>query len=153
MSPLRLVECADCEQAQTRLDTALAQINDLRLTNEGLGHQIASLMRQLGAKRKRENDQTDDPDYEMAVKVFDFWRERCGHPRAVLGPKRLKAILARLKDHEPRLIGVAIKGAAVAAFVDENGHRHDDIELICRDEVKLDSFINRYEQSRESGKT
>jgi hypothetical protein len=40
-------------------------------------------------------------------------------------------------------VRTAIAGAAKAAFVDDNGRRHDDIELICRNRVKLDSFIAR----------
>lgn len=36
-----------------------------------------------------------------------------------------------------------IDGAAVAAHVSENGVTHDDIELICRNGSKLDSFIAR----------
>jgi hypothetical protein len=45
---------------------------------------------------------------------------------------------------------MAIRGAALAAYVDEGGVRHDDLELICRNEVKLEKFIDRYERWKES---
>jgi hypothetical protein len=137
---LRVVECADCERLQVALDAALMDLEAARA-------EVGSLRRQLGAAfSKQSKDRKQHPHYDTAVRLFEFWQEECGHPRAQMGPKRERAILARLDDYTPRDIAKAVRGAAVAAYVDERGVKHDDIELICRDEVKLEKFIERYER-------
>lgn len=77
--------------------------------------------------------------------IFDVWRDRCSHPNAKLSPERLRAIRARIKEHVTEdELRQAIEGAARAPHVSpETGQRFDDIELICRNRVKLDSFIAR----------
>ncbi len=52
--------------------------------------------------------------------------------------------MARLKEgYTLGQLMRAIDGAAAGAYVDDNGKRHDDLELICRNEVKVDGFIAR----------
>ena len=76
--------------------------------------------------------------------LFAYWQERCHHPQAKLTSDRRSKILARLRDgYTAEQIRSAIDGAAVGAYVDERGKRHDDIELICRNGSKLESFIDR----------
>jgi hypothetical protein len=140
---LRVVECADCERRRTALDAALMDLEAARAEIGSLRRQLGAATAKNGTARKR------SPHYDMAVRLFDFWRDECGHPRAQMGPKRERALLARLEDYEPRDIAKAIRGAAVAAYVDPRGVKHDDIELICRDEVKLEKFIERYERWKE----
>jgi hypothetical protein len=76
--------------------------------------------------------------------IFDVWRDRCGHPNAKPSPERLRAVRARIKEGatEEELL-LAIEGGARAPNVSDAGQRYDDIELICRNRVKLDSFIAR----------
>lgn len=84
--------------------------------------------------------------------VFLYWRQvlRGDSPRVKLGTKRRKVIAGRLDDgHTVQDIKDAIDGASFDAFVGANGVRHDDIELICRDEVKLENFIARGRAVRE----
>jgi hypothetical protein len=141
---LRLVQCADCERLQVALDAALMDLEAARA-------EAGSLRRQLGAAQgKQGKARKQHPHYDMAVRLFEFWQEQCGHERAQMGPKRERALLSRLDDYSARDIAKAIRGAAVAAYVDPRGVKHDDIELICRDEVKLEKFIERYERWRES---
>jgi hypothetical protein len=141
---LRVVRCEECERLRTALEAA-----KLDLEQAQTDARIAR--RQLAAARAAEREQRrDDPKYEVAERLFDYWREQCGHPRAQLGPKREQALLARLEKYTPREIAMAIRGAALAAYVDESGVRHDDLELICRNEVKLEKFIDRYERWKES---
>jgi hypothetical protein len=140
---LRLVECEECERLR-------AALNDATLDLEHAQRDAAVARRQLSALRNAERErQRTDPKYEVAERLFEYWREECGHPRATFGPKREQAVLARLRDYTPRQIATAIRGAAVGAYVDESGVRHDELELICRNEVKLESFIERYERWKE----
>lgn len=81
-------------------------------------------------------------------KLFDYWRDQCGHPNAKLTADRRTKIKARLRDgYSEADIRTAINGAAQAAYVDENGKRFDDLELICRNGSKLEDFINRADQN------
>lgn len=140
---LRLVDCPECERLHTALEEA-------RLDLDNAEAEVKSLRRRLGAMRNAERkERREGPKYEVAEKLFEYWKEQCCHPKAQLGPKREQALLARLDQYTPRQIATAIRGAAIGAFVDENGTRHDDLELICRNEVKLEKFIERYERWKE----
>jgi hypothetical protein len=76
--------------------------------------------------------------------LFAYWQEKTGHSAAKLTRDRRAKIEARLNEgYDPGQIRKAIDGAARAAFVNENGKRFDDIELICRTGSKLESFIER----------
>jgi hypothetical protein len=76
--------------------------------------------------------------------LFAYWQRQCGHPDAKLGADRRRKIAARLREgFTAEQIRQAIDGAARGAFVNEAGRRFDDIELICRNATKLESFIGR----------
>jgi hypothetical protein len=75
--------------------------------------------------------------------LFDYWREQCNHSAARLTGERRRGITSRLADgYTEAEIRSAIDGAAVGAF-EKDGRRFDDIELICRNGSKLESFIGR----------
>lgn len=138
---LRVVEpdaCPECERLHGALAAAQVDVENANLEIKRLRRALNARQIDESGRRKRH------PNHEVAERLFEFWKEECGHPRAQLGFKREKALLARLEQYEPREIAMAIRGAAKAAYVDEKGVRHDDIELICRDEVKLEKFIERY---------
>jgi len=79
-----------------------------------------------------------------AKECFEYWQQRCEHPKARLGRDRQAKIVARLNEgYTVEQIKQAIDGAAVGAFTNDSGHRFDDIELICRNGTKLESFIER----------
>jgi hypothetical protein len=76
--------------------------------------------------------------------LFAYWQQQCGHPNATLSAERRRKIAGRLREgFKPQQIREAIDGAARGAFVNETGRRFDDIELICRNASKLESFIGR----------
>lgn len=141
---LRAVACEDCERFRQALDAMAAELENARVDLQSKQREIARL------KGAQDEHRRHDENHEVAVELFEYWREKCGHPKATFGPKREKVLLARLRTYTPRDIAMAIKGAAVAAYVDDRGVRHDDLELICRDEVKLESFIGRYERWKET---
>lgn len=79
--------------------------------------------------------------------AFAYWREKCGHPQAKPTRDRLAKVRARLAEgYSLDAIREAIDGAASAAFVNEQGKRFDDLELICRSGSKLEDFIGRATQ-------
>lgn len=85
-----------------------------------------------------------DDSTVIARELFEHWQTVCGHPQAKPTPERLKAIRSRLREgYTAEQVRTAIDGAAVGAFVDERGKRHDDLTLICRNGSKLEDFIGR----------
>lgn len=78
------------------------------------------------------------------AELFEYWQDQCDHPQAKLTPDRRRKIGARLREgYTPEQIRQAIDGAARAAFVNDDGKKFDDIELICRTGAKLELFIDR----------
>ena len=81
---------------------------------------------------------------QTARELFEYWQATCGHPNAKPSQDRLSKIRARLREgYPPQQIRTAIEGAARAPYVNDNGQRFDDIELICRNASKLEAFIAR----------
>lgn len=76
--------------------------------------------------------------------VFDHWTTTCGHLNAKPTRDRRAKVIARQREgYTLDDIKRAIDGAAVGAFVNDAGKRFDDLELICRNGSKLESFIAR----------
>ncbi len=83
-------------------------------------------------------------DKPEATGLFDYWRDKCGHPRARFTADRRRAVNGRLKDgYAVEDIQLAIRNAANCAFVNEAGVKFDDLEWICRSGSKLEGFMNR----------
>lgn len=76
--------------------------------------------------------------------VFNYWQQAMNKPRAKLNAKRKKAIQDRIKEgYEWDDFKAAIDGCKNSSFhMGQNGRNkaYNDIELICRDGVKLESF-------------
>lgn len=77
--------------------------------------------------------------------VFKYWQEVMNKPRAKLNAKRKKAIQDRIKEgYEWDDFKAAIDGCKNSSFHMGQNNRnkpYNDIELICRDGVKLESFM------------
>jgi hypothetical protein len=75
--------------------------------------------------------------------LFAYWQQQCGHPHAMLSTERRRKIAGRLREGiTPQQVREAIEGARIGAVV-SGKKRFDDIELICRNAAKLESFIGR----------
>lgn len=89
---------------------------------------------------------------EDVMRVFERWQQIMKKPKAKLGPVRQKAIercLASGFSFEE--IEQAIWGCKLSEFHDgknENGTKYQDIELICRNELKTEFFISIYEEEK-----
>lgn len=110
--------------------------------------------RKVTELRKLLEDKAVGTDFAPEIQAaFDYWRRRCNHERAKLGTERANAVKARLKSGHTLLeVFRAIDGAAFDAFVSESGKRYDELELICRNEVKFDGFEARWRAVVERGK-
>jgi hypothetical protein len=86
----------------------------------------------------------DEVRKQAALRVIAYWKQRCGHAQAKPTPERARCVIARLREgYSEQEIRKAIDGASVAAYVNEDGHKYDDLTLICRNGSKLESFIER----------
>jgi hypothetical protein len=97
-----------------------------------------------------------DTEAEVITKLCAYWQEQCDHQKANVGPKtaRYRKVRARLRDgYTPRDIATAIQGAARAPFINDEGKKFDDLELICRNAEKLEDFRSRAEQRPKGGGT
>lgn len=93
----------------------------------------------------RSTPSTSKVDSDDVRKVFEHWRTKLGHERAVLDDKRRRKIVAALKSHGLGVALRAIDGCAESDFHmgrDErsNGKRYDDLELILRNASKIETF-------------
>lgn len=91
-----------------------------------------------------DKDKDKDKDSISSGVVFDYWRERCGHPGAQLTADRRAKIVARLREGASvERLKQAIDGCAGSKFHmgdNDQGRRYDSIELIFRNAGKVDEF-------------
>lgn len=136
-------ECEECARQKKRFNALLVDVENAEMDLRAARRKIKSLERQIA-----EMNAPEHLDKE-AERVFLYWREElrsASKRKVVFGEKRKTKVCARLRDgYTVDDLKLAIDGARDHAFVDEKGKRHDDLELICRDEVKVDSFISRAE--------
>lgn len=91
-----------------------------------------------GSSAGEENGKT------VVVELFEFWQQTCGHQAAKLTKARRRRVEQRLASgRTPAEIRTGIEGAARGAFVNDQGVRFDDLELVCRSDEKLDLFVQR----------
>lgn len=96
---------------------------------------------------------SDEPDVDQEAKppdpiaqLFERWRQKLNHPRAVLDKKRKRSIEKALKlGYSIDDLCDAIDGCAMSPWhTGENPQKtkYDDLTLIFRDASKIESFIN-----------
>lgn len=149
-----LPACPDDPFQGLSVTEAMARFKDGSLKDHGIGregsqsdHESLTPSR-AGARSvpflSSVGDSSQVSDRARARELFDLWRERCAHATAKYTDERKRKIEARLKEgYTVEQITLAIDGAARAAFVNDAGKRFDDIELICRNGSKLESFMER----------
>jgi hypothetical protein len=133
--------CPDCLVARTEQVQAESDLRAAERELRRVRREVTGLRAELSKQRN------NSPEAYRAKAIFRYWKARCGKTeRNVFGEKRQKAVLARLKEHDAQYIARAIDGAAVGAFVNSLGHKFDDLELICRNEVILERFYEQAER-------
>ena len=147
---LRLVHDADhakhngeirCDLCIEHVKRAAQILNDL----ESAEHDLRVVRRQRDKARQELADlQAGDADIQKeAQEVYAYWKRRCRPSARTFKGKRQEKVTARLKDgYTVADLKLAIDGAAVGAY-EKDGVRYDDLELICRDAVKVDAFMTK----------
>lgn len=136
--------CPNCTLA---LQERLQAEQDLQRVERDLRNARREVARLKTEIEKRERQ---SPNMRAAEGIFRYWIARLEkNPKtAVFGDKRRKAVLARLTEHDAEYIARAIDGLAATVYTAPTGKRFDDLELVCRDEVTLES---RYDTAERIG--
>lgn len=90
-----------------------------------------------------EQDGSGEKANGRAKAIFDYWKEKLGHPQARLDEKRRRRIEWALRQYDEPLIRKAIDGCAASAWHrGDNPDRkvYDDVALILRDAEHLERF-------------
>lgn len=137
-------QCPHCvEHTQARLEAE----RDLM----GVERELRRVRREVTALRNELSQRLrQSPDAQKAEALFRYWLSRLekNPKQCTFGEVRRKKVLARLQEKEATYIARAIDGLAVSFYTAPNGKRFDDLELVCRDEVKLEGF---YEVAERTG--
>lgn len=84
---------------------------------------------------------------ESWKRIFSHWQRACDHPKARATKDRKGKVYARLREgFSERDILRAIDGCASSPFhmgENDEGTKHNDLTLICRNGSKLEDFIGR----------
>lgn len=122
-----------------------AKVAGLTSDCDVLHEELTRALRQIKAfKQDREKERLGDPERDVIIGVFDYWREKCQHPNSRFDGKRFDLIKSRLKQFSPDELMMAIDGAAVDAYVDPKGKRHDRLGLILESAERVEDFCNRF---------
>lgn len=137
------------------VDAETGEVTDFAAVLQQKDDLIAGLQRDVAAehfrfeqlKRDKAREARANARWPEAKDVFDYWREKCGHPRSTFDVKRFELILPHLEKHGVDLCKRAILGAATDPFCvpRKNGSvkKHDGIGLIFRDAEHFEDFVNR----------
>ena len=135
---LRAAGCVQCADLAARLAGADTDLELVTRENTRLLRRIDALQRDRDAER------LNDPQRAEILDVFDYWREKCRHPNARFDGARFDLIKARLRTFTVDELKQAIDGAAVDAYVDAKGKRHDRLGLVFESAERVEDFCNRY---------
>jgi hypothetical protein len=106
----------------------------IQLSIEGEGAKVCSLAVSV---------ECSEAVVKRVRRVFELWQREC-HPRAWLTTERELAVIRRIDEgRSDEEFAEAIAGAKRAAYVNDKGVCFDDLELICRNGTKFDSFRRR----------
>lgn len=115
------------------------------------GRALAARLRKIADRAEHDapepapRQQRDDVHEPQWIEVFNFWRERVGYAQAKPTDTRRRKVFARLRNgYTVGDIKDAIVGCAQSEFhsgANGSGRRYDDLELICRNDTKLEQFI------------
>lgn len=135
---LRAPGCEECAELAVKLagrEADLAVLSD---------EHTRTLRRLDALLRDRDQERAADPQRAVIFQIFEYWTERCNHPRARFDARRHDLVKARLRDFSAEELKAAVDGASVAAFVDASGKRHDRLGLIFESAERVEDFANRW---------
>lgn len=120
--------------------SALAEANQAEFDLREAERELRRERRVSAALRQELNRRlADSPNRQAAEALFRYWAQRLEKDgRVVFGEKRRKAVMARLNEYDAAYIARAIDGFAESFYTAPNGKRFDDLELLCRDETRVE---------------
>lgn len=131
------------------------RVGDLEDLQQESLDQIAGLERDIRGwraryfdlKRDTDAEAREDPLWPDAVKLFDYWKKTCKHPRSIFTVERFNEALPYLKKHGIDLCKRAVDGIAFDPFITtrKNGtkKRHDGWHLIFGKVEKFEECCNK----------
>lgn len=143
------------------LARALHELLDGVRTEEEVAQSLRSALAKVSPQMKLIEDDAPvvvpDGDREVALRLFEYWRKRCEHPKARADATRLGKAIARLRDgFSEAELRAAIDGMAGSDFnrgVNESNTRYDDIELCFRNVRNVERYIELAGGSRHADTT
>lgn len=94
-----------------------------------------------GLKRELDAVRDESPGIKDAKAVYAHWVSRIAPKARAFGPKRKKAVLARLSEgHSVDDLKHAIDGAALVPWT-RDGVTYDDLATICKNEAAVAHFM------------
>lgn len=131
------------------LARALHELLDGVRTEEEVAQSLRSALANVSPQLRLVPDDASvtlpNGDREVALRLFEYWRKRCEHPKARADATRLGKALARLRDgFSESELRSAIDGMAGTDFnrgLNEQGIRYDDIELCFRNVRNVERFV------------
>jgi hypothetical protein len=144
---LRAAGCAECAEFAAKLAGREADFDALVAEHTRVLRQRDTLL------RNRDQERRQDPQRALVLEVFEHWQKRCAHPNARFDGRRFDLIKGRLRQFSVAELKMAIDGAAVDAYVDSKGKRHDRLGLIFESAERVEDFANRWHrwQKRQPG--
>jgi hypothetical protein len=139
LSTFRDQSCLACQDMQRRLDAVVLDLENAEAALRAERRKVNGLQKQMAAQH------LSSPLLSDARALFEFWQAQCHHPRSVFDAQRQRLAVQRLAEHGMDRLRDAIRGAAIGAYVDDRGVRHDGFELILRDAGHVDKFVKRWE--------
>jgi len=127
------------ERLRRERDAALEDLEGAERALRAERRKVKALQSELDEKYRANRN------FQVAERIFEFWRVKTGHERAEFLERRQKQTLWALKHYTPRECCMAILGCVHRGFTDPGTHqKHDELAMILRDETMVDKNIERY---------
>jgi hypothetical protein len=108
--------------------------------------EMADRLRKLADRLERGHDSTLTMDEEAPRRIFDYWvLQTKQDARVRFTDQRKSKVIARLAKYTEEEIKQAIRGCTRSKHHrgdNEDGRRWMDLELICRNDTKLEQFMS-----------
>jgi hypothetical protein len=124
--------------------------SDEKVVAQSASTALATCTSEAEQRQSREEGEADKTSVELKLdgpleRVFEHWRQEFRHPKAVLDPKRRKAIQRALETHDEATLRQAISGYKLSPHhMGQNEQRtvYDDIALFLRDAEHIERGLN-----------
>ena len=136
---------AELDRQRHRFQVLLVDFENAQTDLTAKRREIAGLKAKI--KTLEAPDELNAKLEQQAAAVFDYWNWRCKNGRArEFTDERRKAVFARLAARPVADLFTAVDGAYAHPYVDKTGKKFNELELICRNGSKFDSFFERGER-------